>query len=375
MGIVGSAISEGLSAQAAEAAAAHDIPDPTGRTPTALSTVFSGRTGLPGIGADPMGLTAAGIPVGMQPTFSEGPTGQGAVPTAGESGTGPAGTAGAGPAAGEGGAATGEAPHTGGYIAGDLAGPANEVLAKLREGEYVVPPGPLAEQMRAATPGLTKTGTRLLAEHEQSETTQQPDGTWVNVYGRRTPQAGQPLPKKYEFEKDIYGSVEEAVDAAERRSEKERHQEPIPEGRWYLDPKRGTPFEAGSNPEPDRAWRLAFNAEQLYEAWSRRGKDGHPLLVPASVLDRQDWPAVMERARRTQYETVHPAVALARSAPPVTEEEYREAHRAEPLETGGLGRSPRLLKIPRLMRATPIEDEPIRPYRPPLQRPFNRSAP
>src|SRR3990167_7908134 len=73
---------------------------------------------------------------------------------------------------------------------------------------------------------------------------------------------------------------------------------------------------AASNPEPDRAWRLAFNAEQLHDAWSRRGKDGHPLLVPPSLLDRTDWPVIAERARRSQYELVHPAVAMARSAPP-----------------------------------------------------------
>lgn len=89
-----------------------------------------------------------------------------------------------------------------------------------------------------------------------------------------------------------------------------------PEGRWYLHPTRGVPFEAKGNPEPGRVWRLAFNAPQLYEAWEKRGKDGWPLLVPASVTERRDWPRVLERARRTQYEGVHPAVLLARAVPP-----------------------------------------------------------
>ena len=89
----------------------------------------------------------------------------------------------------------------------------------------------------------------------------------------------------------------------------------IPEGTWYLDPKRGVPFEGATNPEPRRVWRLAFDADQLHEAWGKRGKEGWPLLVPPSVLTREDWPRVVEQARRTQYEAVHPAVLLARSVP------------------------------------------------------------
>lgn len=49
--------------------------------------------------------------------------------------------------------------------------------------------------------------------HEQSETIQLPSGRWVNVYGRRTPKAGQPLPNSGDFE-----TVEEAVAAAKARS-------------------------------------------------------------------------------------------------------------------------------------------------------------
>ena len=33
--------------------------------------------------------------------------------------------------------------------------------------------------------------------HEQSETVQDKRGRWINVFGRKTPQAGKPLPKKY----------------------------------------------------------------------------------------------------------------------------------------------------------------------------------
>jgi hypothetical protein len=51
------------------------------------------------------------------------------------------------------------------------------------------------------------------ADHEQSETIQRKDGKWVNVYGRRTPKAGQQLPGT-----GAYATVEEAVKAAKARS-------------------------------------------------------------------------------------------------------------------------------------------------------------
>lgn len=53
--------------------------------------------------------------------------------------------------------------------------------------------------------------------HEQSETVQTPDGHWINVYGRGTPKAGQPLPGSRPF-----ASSEEAVAAAKSRSENTR---------------------------------------------------------------------------------------------------------------------------------------------------------
>jgi hypothetical protein len=49
--------------------------------------------------------------------------------------------------------------------------------------------------------------------HEQSETIQLPNGTWINVYGGDTPQRGRPLPGERP-----YGTVGEAVEAAKLRS-------------------------------------------------------------------------------------------------------------------------------------------------------------
>lgn len=57
----------------------------------------------------------------------------------------------------------------------------------------------------------------MLAHHEQSETTQTDIG-WQNVYGRRTQQAGQALPRQHEFEQDLYGDLMNAVLAAILRS-------------------------------------------------------------------------------------------------------------------------------------------------------------
>ena len=57
--------------------------------------------------------------------------------------------------------------------------------------------------------------------HEQSETVQDKLGRWINVFGSKTPSAGKPLPKKYEFERESYETVEAAVAAAKRRSEAE----------------------------------------------------------------------------------------------------------------------------------------------------------
>ena len=57
--------------------------------------------------------------------------------------------------------------------------------------------------------------------HEESETEQDAQGRWINVYGRGKPQAGQPLPLRYDFEQESYDSVEEAVAAAKRRSDLE----------------------------------------------------------------------------------------------------------------------------------------------------------
>lgn len=50
--------------------------------------------------------------------------------------------------------------------------------------------------------------------HEQSETVQDKTGKWINVYGQKTPKAGQQLPGTPK-----YNSVDEAVEAAKKRSE------------------------------------------------------------------------------------------------------------------------------------------------------------
>ena len=51
--------------------------------------------------------------------------------------------------------------------------------------------------------------------HEQSETIQNKRGKWINIYGKKTPQAGQQLPGTPE-----YNTVEEAVSEAKKRSER-----------------------------------------------------------------------------------------------------------------------------------------------------------
>jgi hypothetical protein len=57
--------------------------------------------------------------------------------------------------------------------------------------------------------------------HEQSETVQRKDGKWINVYGEKTPSAGQQLPDSGE-----YDTVDEAVSAAKKRSEDYGHTHP-----------------------------------------------------------------------------------------------------------------------------------------------------
>lgn len=49
--------------------------------------------------------------------------------------------------------------------------------------------------------------------HEQSETIQNNNGKWVNVYGKNLPNKGQQLPGTLE-----YNTMEEAVEAAKNRS-------------------------------------------------------------------------------------------------------------------------------------------------------------
>ena len=124
-----------------------------------------------------------------------------------------------------------------------------------------------------------------------------------------------------------------------------------PEGRWYLDPKAGRPFEAGSNPEPSLAWRLVFDADQLQKAWERRAKDGDPLLVPHNFLARQDWPTIAERARITQYVAPDLAVEAARAFG--SSVAHRETVQDEPLP-----QSPEGTRVPGALGTVPMERSP-----------------
>ena len=74
---------------------------------------------------------------------------------------------------------------------------------------HVPPPG---------MPGPGQAARIIRIWHEQSETVQRPDGKWINIYGRKTPQAGQPLPLKFPYEREAYDTMEEADRAATRRS-------------------------------------------------------------------------------------------------------------------------------------------------------------
>lgn len=88
--------------------------------------------------------------------------------------------------------------------------------------------------------------------HEQSETIQLPNGSWVNVYGRNTPQAGQQLPGT-----PAYRTVDEAVSAAKARSEQHgrEHQEKQ-QPRFVPVPQQGQPhIPIGPPPPADPAQR------------------------------------------------------------------------------------------------------------------------
>ena len=70
--------------------------------------------------------------------------------------------------------------------------------------------------LEALGPALPKTGGlgALLAHHEQSETTQDDGGNWINIYGQATPQAGQRLPLLHEYEATTYPDEPNATAAA-----------------------------------------------------------------------------------------------------------------------------------------------------------------
>lgn len=74
-------------------------------------------------------------------------------------------------------------------------------------------------------PRFARGGEVRMAHHEQSETIQNEKGEWVNIYGSKTPQAGQQLP-----DTPTYSTVDEAVSAAKQRSEDYGREHPEHEG-------------------------------------------------------------------------------------------------------------------------------------------------
>ena len=57
--------------------------------------------------------------------------------------------------------------------------------------------------------------------HELSETTQYLLGQWINIHGKKTPRAGQPLPAIYPWETEgqTWPTMQEAEAAAKQRSQ------------------------------------------------------------------------------------------------------------------------------------------------------------
>lgn len=88
--------------------------------------------------------------------------------------------------------------------------------------------------------------------HEQSETIFDPEtGKWVNVYGEKTPKAGRPIPGS-----GMFDSVEEAVEAARRRSKSFDHGHDVPRNPA---PPRGSGGVRGAAPDDYKYGRLRQN--------------------------------------------------------------------------------------------------------------------
>jgi len=80
------------------------------------------------------------------------------------------------------------------------------------------------------------------AHHEQSETVQNAEGKWINVYGKNLPKAGQQLPGTEEYE-----TSGEAVAAARARSKTEGAKEMSFDE--FVNPVTPKPFQVGKLPE------------------------------------------------------------------------------------------------------------------------------
>jgi hypothetical protein len=102
--------------------------------------------------------------------------------------------------------------------------------------------------------------------HEQSETIQLPSGRWVNVYGRSVPQAGQQLPGTPDF-----GTMDEAVQAAQLRSEQTRE---------LSDAEVGL---APAAPTRELSDAEVFGGGRQVGGWEAAGRAGRSLLHAANA--------------------------------------------------------------------------------------------
>jgi len=155
----------------------------------------------------------------------------------------------------------------------------------LHAGEVVLP----ADRAEAAPEDIRDRGPLQVAHHEESETVQdEQTGKWVNVYGKGIKgKAGMPLP----YEGNQYDTVEEAVDAAKKRSLEEGqkgHAEA--EKPWYVSLTDGIPSQDLDGTDPN-VRRLAFtpdDVEAALDAGERPIMTGRGVLnLPPSALRGQ----------------------------------------------------------------------------------------
>jgi len=162
---------------------------------------------------------------------------------------------------------------------------------RLHRGEVVVP----AARADEVPEDIGRRGP-VLAHHEESETTQDADGRWINVYGRNIKgKAGQPLPTRYPYEKESYDTVVEAETAARRRSQDEGKagRTNAAPGPWYVNLTEGTPTQEVDDPTDPKVRRLAFGPADVREALENGEA---PILIHRNVLNAP--PSVLFNALR-----------------------------------------------------------------------------